>query len=186
MNTEASHSEDEFFGNQSDSEDDYLHNPHFDESDASPSTSQKHGHHRHGHGALNEHERNSQRETRRNVGYHEAYDEYKEVKLQQGFESGYREHIDHAMKLGILLGKHVVGGSFNFGQESSQSQDQENTENTKYGDEEVRIKDGVGIVRKYLEEAQSTDRNDARGISGGRDEIQSVIERLERKTNGSK
>ena len=40
-----------------------------------------------------------------NIGYLEAYDEHKEVRLQDGFEAGYQELHDISLRLGQLLGQ---------------------------------------------------------------------------------
>lgn len=41
----------------------------------------------------------------RNLGFHEAFEEYKDSLLQEGFEAGYRETFEAAVRLGHLLGK---------------------------------------------------------------------------------
>jgi hypothetical protein len=40
----------------------------------------------------------------RTIGYHEAYEESKDIKLQEGFEAGYNSNFDVAMRIGELLG----------------------------------------------------------------------------------
>jgi hypothetical protein len=40
----------------------------------------------------------------RNVGFHETYEEYQEVRLQEGFEAGYRETFDVSVRIGEILG----------------------------------------------------------------------------------
>ena len=47
----------------------------------------------------------SEGEQFRNIGYLEAYDETKELKLQEGFEEGYKQYFQEAMKLGEHLGQ---------------------------------------------------------------------------------
>ena len=41
----------------------------------------------------------------RNIGFHETYDQSKELKLQEGFEAGYRDSFELSTKIGELLGK---------------------------------------------------------------------------------
>jgi hypothetical protein len=46
------------------------------------------------------------RETQfKNVGYLEAYEASKETRLQEGFETGYREVYDNSIRVGELLGE---------------------------------------------------------------------------------
>eukprot|EP00978_Attheya_sp_CCMP212_P023082 scaffold69929_cov41-Attheya_sp.AAC.2 len=47
-------------------------------------------------------------EQMRNVGYLEAYEDSKEIRLQAGFEAGYRETVEAAMRIGQRLGEVVV------------------------------------------------------------------------------
>lgn len=60
------------------------------------------------HGALSLQESIAQDQVYKNIGYHQAYDRYKEDKLQEGFEAGYRAYIHDAMRLGDLLGQHMI------------------------------------------------------------------------------
>jgi hypothetical protein len=60
------------------------------------------------HGALSLQESIAQDQVYKNIGYHQAYDRYKEDKLQEGFEAGYRAYIHDAMRLGDLLGQHMM------------------------------------------------------------------------------
>mmetsp|Transcript_12136 Transcript_12136/g.22728 ORF Transcript_12136/g.22728 Transcript_12136/m.22728 type:complete len:185 (+) Transcript_12136:26-580(+) len=62
----------------------------------------------HSHGTLSLQESMAQDQVYKNIGYHQAYDRCKEVKLQEGFEAGYRTYIDDAMRLGDLLGKQIM------------------------------------------------------------------------------
>jgi len=169
MNSEVIHSEDEFFGDQTDSDDNYSHH----EEIINPESKRPHG-------ALDEHEMNSQSETHRNIGYHEAYDEYKEVQLQEGFEAGYRNYIGDATKLGMLLGKCV---SISSGRDRTNK-----THNDAgIGSDDDGIIDAVGTVRKYLENAQSTNTNDDDDDNKdterdkGHEDMQTIIEHLQKK-----
>jgi hypothetical protein len=42
------------------------------------------------------------------IGYHEAYDQSNEVRLQEGFENGYRDTYDASCRIGELLGKVIM------------------------------------------------------------------------------
>lgn len=42
------------------------------------------------------------------LGYHESYDQSKEVRLQEGFEDGFRKSFDTAVRIGSLLGRHSI------------------------------------------------------------------------------
>jgi hypothetical protein len=39
------------------------------------------------------------------LGYHAAYDEHKDLNVQDGFEAGYKEVYNHAFKIGEMLGE---------------------------------------------------------------------------------
>ena len=135
MNSKTSDSEDEFFGNQSD-EDSTCKVPL-------------------AHGSLPKHESQAQEENYRNIGYHEAYDENKEIKLQEGFEAGYRETFEDARKLGALLGNIVM--------------------RPIQGDASVAVK----VVREYLEKAQSVDKEKNKANSKQNDRMDEVTAHLE-------
>ena len=82
--TEPDDSDDEFFGNQ----DILANNDEF--------------------GALEQRERRAREESLKTVGFVESYDDAKDVRLQEGFEVGYRETYDVALRLGTVLGKEAV------------------------------------------------------------------------------
>lgn len=79
------HQDDEFFGEQDEHNDDH--------------TTQ--------HGAMGQHDLQSEHAKRHNLSYHESFDESKELKLQDGFETGYRSYLPYAQDIGSLLGKRV-------------------------------------------------------------------------------
>mmetsp|Transcript_2221 Transcript_2221/g.3380 ORF Transcript_2221/g.3380 Transcript_2221/m.3380 type:complete len:149 (-) Transcript_2221:20-466(-) len=137
MNSKTSDSsEDDFFGNQSDDEDSACKVPL-------------------AHGSLLKHESQAQEENYRNIGYHEAYDENKEIKLQEGFEAGYRDTMEDARKLGALLGNIVMCPT--------------------RGDASV----AVSVVRDYLEKAQSLEKEKSKASSMQNDRIHEVTAHLE-------
>lgn len=45
------------------------------------------------------------KEQFRNIGYHQAYEEAKDARLQQGFEKGYRDCFEEALQIGEILGQ---------------------------------------------------------------------------------
>ena len=59
------------------------------------------------HGAMGQHDLQSEHAKRHNLSYHESYDQSKELKLQDGFENGYRTFLPNAQEIGTLLGKRV-------------------------------------------------------------------------------
>jgi hypothetical protein len=59
------------------------------------------------HGAMGQHDLQSEHAKRHNLSYHESYDQSKELKLQDGFEKGYRTFLPNAQEIGTLLGKRV-------------------------------------------------------------------------------
>jgi hypothetical protein len=54
---------------------------------------------------LETHEDRAKEEEYRNIGYLEAFETNKEARLQEGFEAGYRETFDAALRIGELLGQ---------------------------------------------------------------------------------
>ncbi len=166
-NQEGSDAEDEFFGDQSDDEDHDLYSQlHVNEvmQDA-----------RRAHGAMDKHEINSQRETHRNIGYHEAYDDYKEERLQEGFEAGYRQYINDAKKLGMLLGE-CVGNVSSTVREGTKKI---NSGNESTDDDGMRT-DLIGEVRQYLERAQSTTENNIIvPLVNDNEDVRKIIDYLE-------
>jgi hypothetical protein len=79
--------EDEFFGDQEENDD----NVHTSSSSY--------------YGRLGDQEVLARENEMKNIGYLEAHEETKEQRLQEGFEAGYRETFDAAMRVGKLLGQ---------------------------------------------------------------------------------
>lgn len=121
--------EDEFFGNQS-SDDDYeqLETTRTGQTPTS----------------LSQFESQSQQQRFHNLGYHEAYDKYKDDNLQQGFEDGFSNTIDHAYNIGLVLGESIFEGDPD---EKSANKNQ------------IRIHPSAAaiLVRNYLEAEQVKD-----------------------------
>lgn len=90
--------DDDFFGNQSDDDNGPFLSLNCTEANPQQASSQTVN-------GLAHHESRAIQESFRNIGYHEAYDESKEVKLQEGFEAGYREVIDVSVRIGKILGE---------------------------------------------------------------------------------
>ena len=124
------------------------------------------------HGALDKHETNAQGEMYRNIGYHEAYDEYKEVRLQEGFEAGYRANFDDAKKLGDLLGKWVVMNAF-------KEDIADGSGVVEAGSELNNGENVIEITRAYLEKMQSNEES-TRELETKDDDIHDVMEKLEK------
>jgi len=103
--------EDEFFGRQEDQ----------DEPEGSSLTFRRHGDHGEseqaeqannppvGQGGLSAAEARATEDRFRTIGYHEAYDQSKEERLQEGFEAGYRDSFDAAFRVGEILGREAMG-----------------------------------------------------------------------------
>lgn len=88
----SSLTDDEFFGNQ-DSDNDFNGLNQNEEEQALQKCS------------MAERETRATEEQFRNMGYLKAYEDSKEERLQEGFEAGYKQYFDAAMKLGELLGE---------------------------------------------------------------------------------
>ena len=63
-------------------------------------------------GSLGHYEARAKQEELKTIGYLESYDEAKELLLQQGFESGYRETFTVSKSLGEQFGKLVTEMEF--------------------------------------------------------------------------
>jgi hypothetical protein len=77
--------DDEFFGSQDDDEDGSNLRNEF--------------------GKMGVHECQAREKELRNIGFMDAYDECKEMRLQQGFETGFQETFEVCVLLGELLGE---------------------------------------------------------------------------------
>ena len=84
--------DDEFFGNQDDSDVEYDGGDTTNDKDFASS-------------GLALHESRAREERMKTIGYLDAYDANKDTLLQEGFEKGYRESIESAMRIGESLGK---------------------------------------------------------------------------------
>jgi hypothetical protein len=82
-------------GDACDDDDDGIHRPHYGQPQ-----------HQEGSGcALAEAESSALQERFRKLGFHEGYDQAKDERLQEGFETGYREAFAVSTRIGILLGE---------------------------------------------------------------------------------
>jgi hypothetical protein len=59
-------------------------------------------------GSLMQMERSAKESELKTVAFLDAFDEYKESKLQEGFEFGMLESLEGAIRIGKLLGKHTT------------------------------------------------------------------------------
>jgi len=57
---------------------------------------------------LMEAEEQAAKERFRTLGYHEAYDKNKDVRLQEGFEFGYEKAYEVSIRIGKMLGKTAI------------------------------------------------------------------------------
>lgn len=96
MSTLPKETDDDFFGNQDEEMGDMLHLTFAQTHEALPVDQKADG--------LAEREARAVAEQFRNLGYHEAYDEAKDAKLQEGFEEGYKQCFHAALNIGELLG----------------------------------------------------------------------------------
>lgn len=108
---------------------------------------------------LEEGEIRSRQEQFRNMGYLEAFDQAKEEDLQKGFEDGYKQHFDIAMKLGEALGE--VISPVRRAKESS--------------DANKRVKQLVKEVRSFLVNVDKQDDNDATSAT---DALETLVQEL--------
>mmetsp|Transcript_11711 Transcript_11711/g.17052 ORF Transcript_11711/g.17052 Transcript_11711/m.17052 type:complete len:168 (+) Transcript_11711:52-555(+) len=95
---------DDFFGDQGDDCDEYVSNDFIGVDDANNVNPQQGDSSRVTEG-LAFHETRASEETFHNMGYHDGFDEAKELHLQKGFEEGYREVFDAAMRVGKMFGE---------------------------------------------------------------------------------
>lgn len=93
------HEDDEFFGVQDDEDVGYSES-RFDEDPTNNSLA-----HIHEFGGMAQRETQSKQEELKKVAFLDAYDEYKESKLQEGFEAGVVETFEIATRIGKILGK---------------------------------------------------------------------------------
>ncbi len=120
--------------------------------------------------SLSKYEVQSQQQRFHNLGYHEAYDEHKESQLQIGFENGYVQNFNHALRIGNLLGQCLFSENRNrkynddvdshllLGKGDTKEMFKEKSE-LRHAKKETKNNDrrAAAIVRKYLEEEQVKD-----------------------------
>eukprot|EP00553_Chaetoceros_curvisetus_P014546 CAMPEP_0204643422 /NCGR_PEP_ID=MMETSP0718-20130828/693_1 /ASSEMBLY_ACC=CAM_ASM_000674 /TAXON_ID=230516 /ORGANISM="Chaetoceros curvisetus" /LENGTH=177 /DNA_ID=CAMNT_0051664621 /DNA_START=149 /DNA_END=682 /DNA_ORIENTATION=- len=172
MNTETDES-DEFFGDQS-SCDEYENGSRYEY--AYEDASKEH-HDGHGYGSLSKHDHMAQHEQYKNIGYHESFDQFKEVKLQEGFEAGYTQHINDAHKIGMLLGRSILR-DVKLGTTRTQAEFKSQTRDQSEGIDQPHSSSAVTYVKKFLEKAQN---EDGKIVKEGGDDIREVVSHLEQK-----
>jgi flagellar biosynthesis/type III secretory pathway protein FliH len=97
MATWPKETDDDFFGGQEEDIRDISRQPQA-QTDAALSVDQTPD-------GLAERDSRAMEERFRNLGYHEAFDEARDARLQDGFELGYKQCFHAAMKMGELLGE---------------------------------------------------------------------------------
>eukprot|EP00586_Coscinodiscus_wailesii_P015145 CAMPEP_0172507936 /NCGR_PEP_ID=MMETSP1066-20121228/207942_1 /TAXON_ID=671091 /ORGANISM="Coscinodiscus wailesii, Strain CCMP2513" /LENGTH=141 /DNA_ID=CAMNT_0013285695 /DNA_START=71 /DNA_END=496 /DNA_ORIENTATION=- len=93
-----SESEDEFFGDQSDNTEEVCSLSILTQENPQQAAS-------HIVDGLSQHEKHAIQDKFRKIGFLEAFDESKELKLQQGFEEGYKEALDKSFHAGNIIGE---------------------------------------------------------------------------------
>ena len=92
QSTTSGDDNDEFYGNQDDDDDADHHHGEF--------------------GSLGHHEILAKNRELQTIGYMQSFDETKEIRLQQGFEGGYRDTYTVSKALGEAFGKLVTEAEF--------------------------------------------------------------------------
>ncbi len=168
MNIENDES-DEFFGDQSSS--DEYENGHTYEA------SKEQQHDGHGYGSLSKHEHLAQHQQYKNIGYHESFDQFKEVKLQEGFEAGYTQHINDAHEIGMLLGRSILlDMKLGTTRKGAESEPQEQTESESI--DLTQSSSSIAYVKEFLERVQN---EDGKTVKEGDDDIRQVVSHLKQK-----
>ena len=142
------YADDEFFGSQSDDDSPTESKPFL-----SPNN-------------LSQHEVKSKEDHFWKVGYHEAHENSRHSKVQQGFEFGYRSSLEASYRIGEFLGQHTLKNSV-FG--------------VKRGNEEhISTAGPVKMIRKYLEAEQTQDPMDmdAKAMKNGVEQLEKRLQKL--------
>jgi hypothetical protein len=102
-------------------------------------------------GALKKSDEKANSEIFHNIGYVEAFESAKDVRLQQGFEQGYRVTIDKAQSMGKLLGTWAASQWFENHTNANTQQEDVTTRNVR---EEY---DAAIVVRDFILQQQTLD-----------------------------
>lgn len=94
------------------------------------------------------HEQRAGEETYRNMGFLEAFDAAKELRLQDGFEAGYRETVGASTRIGHILGSLAVQA---IAADFSVPRDDHDKSSSK---ETAQSKSAAILVRSFLDESQ--------------------------------
>ena len=108
----------------------------------------------------------------RNLGYHESYDESKEVNLQKGFEEGYRNSFGVSMRIGQLLGNAAMEAAL-----SIQNPSSGNNCVTEEQQDPIHIQ-AARLVRQHLtktEEAPSDGNGEMNDLEKLESELNSLV-----------
>ncbi len=106
--------------------------------------------------SLSQHECQSQRQHFHKLGYHEAYDVYKDDNLQVGFEDGLMENMDHAFKIGQLLGMNTYVFSTAARQQKQRIGQLDPSEQGRSASNQNNM-NAAFLVREFLEKEQVKD-----------------------------
>jgi hypothetical protein len=114
-------------------------------------------------------ESNASQSRYQKLGYHAAYDEHKDLNVQDGFEAGYKEVYNQAFKIGEMLGeatmKHkltVRGKTTTPTSDSTVTQDEDvvNDDDNEVGPRDPAYLEAAKKIRGVL-----TDKDDKEGSS---------------------
>jgi hypothetical protein len=141
-------------------------------------------------GSLMQKERSAKELELKTVAFLDAFDEYKESRVQEGFEYGMIESLDVAIRIGKLLGKqttvqnltgHVVVGSGNSGHGGDKDNDDHQVVNgieKNSSDKQRKIIDQAkAVTRNFFSNKFQMDDNST--TTYGTDNCQEELQRIE-------
>lgn len=111
---------------------------------------------------LARHEARAVENRYRNIGYHESYDTYKETRLQEGFEVGYKQMFDSAMRIGQMLGEvatPVAFASSKLSKNSTSDEDDAESE-THLAQRQKTAETVAAVIRKFIDTFQRRQQGD--------------------------
>jgi hypothetical protein len=120
-------------------------------------------------GLLGERERLARQNELKTVGYMESYDESKETRLQEGFQTGYRETFDVALRIGKLLGQATARAQLEQTQSSSSVDDDATSSQT-----------AAKHVRDFLTKSEQEQRNKEEDLPEAKTELEDLEKDLQR------
>jgi hypothetical protein len=119
-------------------------------------------------GLLGEREHLARQNELKTVGYVESYDETKETRLQEGFQMGYRETFDVALRIGQLLGQATFRARLEQTQSNSSEDDATSSSQT-----------AAKQVRDFLTKSEQP-RNKEEALRDAKTELEDLEKDLQR------